>query len=757
MVLRTRTGMVNTVALGLLASAGWLASPALTPTAAAATPTHALSVSGTGVGMYPAFAASIDRFAVTTTDQTSGSITVDASTTDTSGIVRINGRIATGPTTLTGLSAGDEISVIYQDSDGTETHSLYVAPAGFPALVATGSRTGLAAGDVFVTLTQWNGGSAFEAALDSNGVPTYARKGPTSDFKRSDQDADRYLAIRPPASEGRTGGKLVELDEKFEPTGRTFEVSGHENTDSHDAQINQDGTVLLTGYEPNADHTLVDAVIQLQAPDGTVLFDWNSGAYVDPAVESVSDYTKVTQFGSGDYAHLNSVQLVNGGNDVLASFRHFSSVYLIAVKPHDGFASGDIVWRLGGKHSSFDFPAGDGGPCAQHSAYMLGNGHVLLYDNGSSPFGGNMCIDPEDPTGDPIARPQTRVTEYALDTTAHTATPVWNWQEPGRFAFFAGNAQRLANGNTMVGWASDNPNHMIATEVNSAGDKIWELADQNNAASPFYATYRAQKFLAPDQIDPVIDGSQLFADGATFDRTESVALDFGCTDRGGSNLVSCGGAKQPGDWLDTNTPGQHQLTLVATDGAGNQDTVSRSYTVTSVEAPPTPTISGTAKYWSLLTVDPGVWPPADTLSYRWLRDGTPIKGATGSTYRPHAADIGHKLSVAVTGSRTGYAPFTKTSAATAVVVPEQFRTSPRPTMTGTRKVGRKLTASTGRWSPAATFSYQWQRDGRPIARATGRSYALRAADRRHRIRVVVTATRSGYADTVRRAIAVRIF
>jgi hypothetical protein len=51
----------------------------------------------------------------------------------------------------------------------------------------------------------------------------------------------------------------------------------------------------------------------------------------------------------------------------------------------------------------------------------------------------------------------------------------------------------------------------------------------------------------------------------------------------------------------------------------------------------------------------------DSVSYQWLRDGQPIPRATGSAYTVTAADIGHEMSVAVTGRREGFADSTLTS------------------------------------------------------------------------------------------------
>lgn len=83
---------------------------------------------------------------------------------------------------------------------------------------------------------------------------------------------------------------------------------------------------------------------------------------------------------------------------------------------------------------------------------------------------------------------------------------------------------------------------------------------------------------------------------------------------------------------------------------------------------PNPAISGPAKVGATLTVHPGNWQPEPlTLSYQWLRSGDAIEGATGSTYTLVDADQGHRISVAVTGSKPGYASATETSKETNAV------------------------------------------------------------------------------------------
>ena len=69
----------------------------------------------------------------------------------------------------------------------------------------------------------------------------------------------------------------------------------------------------------------------------------------------------------------------------------------------------------------------------------------------------------------------------------------------------------------------------------------------------------------------------------------------------------------------------------------------------------TPTIAGSPAVSYRLTADPGVWDPPDiAFTYQWRRDGIAIAGATETTYAPVAADVGHTLTVYVTGTAAGY-------------------------------------------------------------------------------------------------------
>ncbi|MBK7821191.1 MAG: CHAP domain-containing protein [Tessaracoccus sp.] len=176
-------------------------------------------------------------------------------------------------------------------------------------------------------------------------------------------------------------------------------------------------------------------------------------------------------------------------------------------------------------------------------------------------------------------------------------------------------------------------------------------------------------------------------------------------------------------------------------------------------ASPAPQISGVAQVGKTLAVNSGEWKPAPvTLAYQWLRDGKTISGATKASYTLTSEDVGAKVSVKVTGAKAGYVTVSKTSAQTAAVSaapspsPEpttpsvkKLTATPVPVITGSVKVGKKLTAAAGEWKPSGVvLSYQWYRSGKKIAKATGQTYKLTAADKGATISVKVSGRKSGY-------------
>ncbi|MDF1488707.1 hypothetical protein [Tessaracoccus caeni] len=173
--------------------------------------------------------------------------------------------------------------------------------------------------------------------------------------------------------------------------------------------------------------------------------------------------------------------------------------------------------------------------------------------------------------------------------------------------------------------------------------------------------------------------------------------------------------------------------------------------------PAVPTINGTPQVGATLTAVPGAWEPSGLLfTYQWLRDGDEILDETKPAYKVTAADVGAKIYVRVTGTKPGNDRATMTSLATAPIAKGSFTTKPKPTVSGTAKVGKKLTVKTGEWKPKpSSFAYQWYRGDTKIKGATKSSYTLASGDRGKAISVRVTAKKAGYASASKTSTATK--
>ena len=157
----------------------------------------------------------------------------------------------------------------------------------------------------------------------------------------------------------------------------------------------------------------------------------------------------------------------------------------------------------------------------------------------------------------------------------------------------------------------------------------------------------------------------------------------------------------------------------------------------------TPSIQGTPKVGANVSVSTGNWSKGTKFSYQWYAGGNPVKGANASTYSVKPADLGKRLSVKVTGSQLGYSTVSKTSPLTAKAVAGTLVAS-APRISGTAKVGNKLTATAGTWSKGTKFSYQWYAGGKPVKGATASTYSVKPADLGKTLSVKITGKLTGY-------------
>ncbi len=158
-----------------------------------------------------------------------------------------------------------------------------------------------------------------------------------------------------------------------------------------------------------------------------------------------------------------------------------------------------------------------------------------------------------------------------------------------------------------------------------------------------------------------------------------------------------------------------------------------------------PSVSGTARVGKTLTANRWTWTPTPTtVKYQWRLDGKAVSGATSRTWTVSASAKGKRVTVAITGSKTGYTTKTAVSPATTTVKAGAF-VAPRPTITGTAKVGSTLKAVRGTWTPQpSTVKYQWKVGGVVVRGETDYWFKVPASAKGKRIAVVVTGSKTGY-------------
>jgi hypothetical protein len=188
--------------------------------------------------------------------------------------------------------------------------------------------------------------------------------------------------------------------------------------------------VHLPGTAPGVLSPLLDSIVQeVDVRTGLVVWEWHSYGHI-PLRDSYA-----TPANSADYDayHVNSIQLL-GGNRILVSARDTSAVYLL------DRASGRILWKLGGKASSFRLRRG-ARFYFQHDAQMRGPSEVSLFD---------------DEAGPPFEAPASRALLLKLDLRHRTAGVVRSYRRPGNhtLAQSEGSVQQLAGGNVFVGFGA---------------------------------------------------------------------------------------------------------------------------------------------------------------------------------------------------------------------------------------------------------------------------------------------------------------
>ena len=211
--------------------------------------------------------------------------------------------------------------------------------------------------------------------------------------------------------------------------------------DLHEFVISPHNTALITANRPMqanlsklggpAKGTVLSGTVQeIDIPSGRVLFQWDSLNHV-PVTDTYQAFYGGTAANPFDYFHINSINVMADGN-LLVSARNTCAVYKISRR------GGQVMWRLGGKRSSFRMGRGTTF-WWQHHAHAQNANIVSLFDDGASP----------------AKEAQSRGILLDLDTTAMRATLRASYTHSARLlAANQGSMQVLPDGRVLVGWGN---------------------------------------------------------------------------------------------------------------------------------------------------------------------------------------------------------------------------------------------------------------------------------------------------------------
>ena len=205
---------------------------------------------------------------------------------------------------------------------------------------------------------------------------------------------------------------------------------------------------------------------------GNLVFEWNSNDHISPA-ETYDEYGyNANDF---DYCHGNAIDEDSDGN-LLFSMRHTNAIYKV------DRITGEIIWILGGRSSSFTFP-NDAGFSAQHDIRKLPNGNYSLFDNS------NMGSMPR----------KSRGVEYQLDTVNWTATKIDEVIHPLESYHRAmGNFSKTPDNLKVMGYGFSRRPAPTATIFDDANNILSEFIFEDSVMSYRFHYSNLPNFIQPD-------------------------------------------------------------------------------------------------------------------------------------------------------------------------------------------------------------------------------------------------------------------
>ena len=232
-------------------------------------------------------------------------------------------------------------------------------------------------------------------------------------------------------------GEDIVMNSHYETVARVAGGNGL-RADLHDFQLASHDVAYITAYNPircdlapikgASDGAIIDTAIQqIDIKTGLVRWEWHSLDHIGVSESETETPTTATPW---DWFHLNSIDPEADGNIFISGRSTWAGYQLQR-------ATGKILSRPCGLKCSFKM--GPGTQTAwQHDGRVLPDGVITFFDDGANP---------------PIHH-QSRAVRIGLDFKTHRARLIAAYvhSDPPLLATSQGNAQTLADGNTVVGY-----------------------------------------------------------------------------------------------------------------------------------------------------------------------------------------------------------------------------------------------------------------------------------------------------------------
>ncbi|AWD66549.1 MULTISPECIES: arylsulfotransferase family protein [Priestia] len=249
-----------------------------------------------------------------------------------------------------------------------------------------------------------------------------------------------------PVGEPEPGAYFQIINQHYEVIKKLFAKKGF-TSDLHEFTITKRNTALFTAVKQvPADLSKYGGLLngyfsnysiqEVDIETGELLFFWDVLKHINPADSMVPASSATSSNNIWDCYHVNSVE-EGPNNTLLVSMRSMWAIYNIDKE------TGKVIWQLGGKQSDFRL-----GPNAkfswQHDARYRSENRISLFDNA-------CCASPDSPP-----QGQARGLILHLDYKHKVANVDRTYyHDPALYVPSQGNAQKLSNGNQLIGWGQE--------------------------------------------------------------------------------------------------------------------------------------------------------------------------------------------------------------------------------------------------------------------------------------------------------------